>query len=657
MGDGRGLDQTSSSLLIRASVIVVIVGVPLVCVPYLLSDNFPTPKLALLLSAAAGGVALELRRRLLGVRSPIPRGFLFVVAAMAAPLFLSWLASPYKAWALWGEYQRYQGLLPMMGIAAFALVASVHLQGRVVLVAWGMSVTAALIALYAILQWRGLDPVQWPARVDYAFSTVGNSNFTSGYLAMSLCLTPALWSSARRRLSVVIIGIVIVLGLIATHSAAAFGAAVGGGAVALGLGPCRRWAVGRLAAAVVPLFLAFALSAVVPLSEIAPLVADKVGVQATERAHFWQAAAGMASQYPVIGRGPDAYAVEGISHRPYANAVLKGYQFASEPHSVPLSVLTSAGLIGLAGFVALVLWLTRRMIVIARSAEPDPLGAALGGAAIAYLLQSFVSIDDISVRVAFWGVLAALAAHATRRDRAVSITTTVPTPTPTPSLGRRVIAGALVIAVVSSAIWASVSLLIADNAALRGTQEYNAGDADRAFASFDRALGFRDHYVYRELYGERLGSLARIVGEDGKVYLDRMRDQFEYLEEVPDDVGLVKFATALYRWSPNDDSVLAEARDVYDRALEVDPKNPAIAIGASDVLLASDMPDEAVTLLERYEFVPTFYPAFWGAVALAYVEAGEFELAEPMIERALDNNSDDQRALEAQSQLRERARV
>lgn len=132
--------------------------------------------------------------KLLLHRSGIPR-LLVAGAAFLAVLTLSSAFAISRHIAIWGSVYRHEGLVAWLGYVLVALVAAhefrhTRLFQRRLMVAF--FVGAGVNAAYAMLQFRGHDPVWGYATYLRPFGLAANPVFLGGYLAMSLPLAVAI---------------------------------------------------------------------------------------------------------------------------------------------------------------------------------------------------------------------------------------------------------------------------------------------------------------------------------------------------------------------------------------------------------------------------------------------------------------------------------
>lgn len=628
---------------ISRAVILVLVGVtPLLITPGITLDDFVVPKLAALLAVVLSLVGLAAARALTSRR---PTNILPAVAPVlyvTVPLVVAWIAGPYKQWSVFGEYYRYQGLIPYLLVGALALIVADLFHGDVAPLAKALVAGASVVSLYALVQALGLDPVMWDlTATEPGSSTIGNSTFTGGFLAICLPVAVGVARTAggRRWAAMVVL---IAAGGAATMSEGAWAAAVAGVAVAIGVAMPRGSK--RLAASAVGVLIAAGTAVLLPVAAplVSPSLADTVGPSAASRAHFWQAAADMTLESPVLGRGPNAFAVEGVQTRPRQSALVDPYRFSTDPHSLFWAVATSAGLFGIVGLLGLLLWTVRRGVVLVRAPESNPIAYGLLGGAAAYWVQSLVSIDDLSIRIAFWSVVGALAAATVpRRGRAEPSASDATSAT---GIARNVAAAAIVIIAVAVAAWSSASFLAADVRARKAHRAFGSGDILGGTEEFSSALDFRHAYQYREDFGFYLADAAVEAGGEGGALWRQANAQLAYLDHFPDLLPIVRLARANLARRDVDSTALLEAEMLYRKALRLDPWNPLLGVEASDVLIAGGRAADALRLLGRYRPLPDDYPRYWGALALANSLERNYEVATVLARRALRIDAEDPRA-------------
>jgi tetratricopeptide (TPR) repeat protein len=152
-------------------------------------DQFELPKLTFLMVLAVPGIALALKKR---ESPPTPLTlalFLllgFQIFSSLPQVSLSWRTS------LLGDYENFAGLATLFTFLALFLVFRLNLEKlKIEKLFYFNSLTALLSSLYAIGQHFQFDFIQWNAESvnpSREFAALGNPNFLSAYLAMSLPL-------------------------------------------------------------------------------------------------------------------------------------------------------------------------------------------------------------------------------------------------------------------------------------------------------------------------------------------------------------------------------------------------------------------------------------------------------------------------------------
>jgi tetratricopeptide (TPR) repeat protein len=296
----------------------------------------------------------------------------------------------------------------------------------------------------------------------------------------------------------------------------------------------------------------------------------------------------MAADSPIIGHGPNAYAVESPQYRSELDASVMGFDTSNDPHSVPLAFLTSAGALGLLGFLILFGWTAWRWRTVSEEENPDLLAVAFAGGAAAYFVQSMVAVDELTVRFALWLCIGALgaagleAAEPLRAAKAKKVRKT--SARQVPQLRKVPLVGAAGALAALGAVW-GLNLLLND-ASFRHAKNLatagRAGDARDEFAS----VGGAGVYHYRHNGGFYLGRLALAFhGEErpdvAEEFLNEALDSFSYLENFPSVPGWRDRSALLLAYSRFDASYRDEAIESYAHTVMLDPHNAPLQAEAA----------------------------------------------------------------------------
>lgn len=603
---------------------------PLIAAPSLMLDQYNMPKFALLavgVSTATGLRFLELgigRRRFLTIGLATPA----MVATV--PLVLAWAASPYRGWALWGQFTRLQGLIPYLIVVAFGVLLVDAFADRprmIALAVAGSGAAAGGVAIYQML-FIGSE-IGAVSTSGYVTSTLGHSNFAGGFLAITLPVAVILWLDAGRWKWVAVAGVAVTAaGLLFTFSQGGWVAAIAGIAVGVGIyaSGTRPGAV-HAGVGAAALIAAASIGLVIVSASSEALVHRYPGVTSSQtRGFLWMQALELTAERPALGWGPNVFALEALSRRGIQESLFGASSFGDDPHSVPLAMAANAGLVGVAGYLFLLGWPVvrwRRARRHLQSSRLDvPLAAAFGGGLAAYAVQATVSLDEVALRTMFWACLAGFAAsvrphHEAAQQRDVAA----------PNLHFAIAAAACAFA---AAVWLGATLAPADHLSLSGARSITRGDVPQGARDAERAIALRDAFEYRRAYATALGRRALEEGRRGGPLIRAMRVQYGNLRERGDPLAAREEAGMLFDWSRFDPQLREEALRLYRAARAADGFNPVLATRTADVLLSLGRYEDAVATLrpfvplltEQYPQYKLFHQEFWGGLAAAEALVG-----------------------------------
>lgn len=630
----------------RALLLACITLVPLAYLPGIMFDRVNVPKMGLLMAAVGLLLGLLLWTIASGARRLV-NASLVVPALILLPLLVSWGFSSYRTWALWGRYPRFQGLLPYAIFGCLAIVVAHASRRNREAILWCLAISGAMVGFYLLIQVVGLDPlgaVVEGITIVASSSSIGNSNFAGGFLAIVLPISVHLWlTSPRWRIGAIACTVMVSEGLLLSFSEGAYVAALAGLVTLLGF---RRQSIrARLAATMIAASLAGALIAGVVVSGLASTPFPTL----TSRSHLWASALGVAANSPLVGAGPSAYAIEAIRYRSVEDAIahrnrLPGFtpipvdhQTSDDPHSVPLAMLANAGVLGLTGFILAAVWLFGRGFRLGRE---DGAGIAFLASIASYFVVSTVTVDEPTLRLAFWTAVGGLAAATQPRpepaDAASSIGET------RNSHWKKALLGSTAAIVAAGSVWMAVALLVADHRVMSGVRLFQAGAVGPAKEHLAGALSLRGDALYRRLFAEHLGLAALDRGIRGAPLLQEMEQINRYLTDVPDSGAILAWARILNYWGTFESSGDERALDRYKAVIRLDPNSPLPVIEASEALVDLQRESEAARLMEPLAGGKgKASPDFWGTLATLRLLEGDLRAAGDALSRAqeLDSNT------------------
>ncbi|MGH2702051.1 MAG: O-antigen ligase family protein [Actinomycetota bacterium] len=610
----------------RGLLLFVAGAIPLLYLPGITNDAYQVPKVSLLLIGTSLAAALRILEIALGASAAGLRRSLIPVAALGLPLCAAWAMSPYKSWELWGQYLRLQGLIPSLTVLLFgALLVDAFRGGAAARrIAWAMAISGGIVGVHVMVQMAGLDPSVGLITSGFASGTVGHSNLTGGFLAVTLPLCVVLWNDGGRggRFGL-LLTVAVGVGIIGTFSQGAWAAAVAGTCITAGMMLVRRSPRAPIVGWGAATLIGTLLAGVVVVS----LFSSKeglVGGSIATRGLHWSTAVDIFSEYPVLGRGPSSYAIESPLHRSSLESLWMGQVLADDPHSAPLAALVNAGAVGGIGYAIAGVWVVRRL----RHAQPGPMRAAFAGAVGAYLIQSLVGIDVISLRVAMWACIAGAVALSGEGKETGPEHSSPGRPRPQHWAAFPVALVLLAIcAVLAVAGW---RLFMADYHIKQGRNLIDAGRNDEAIGQFTEAISLSSIGDYKRIMGEELTQASPLDESQRKRLLGLTRTAFDQISDVPHLQWVVSRGHQMDEWSQYQPSLEDEAQSVFERAQELDPSSVLPGVRVADLQLRAGDFQAALKTLRPYagaiarspDFIPA-YPEVWGALALAQWGSGD----------------------------------
>lgn len=627
-------------------------------------DVFNTFKATVVVVGALALVVLSAVRVARTRRILLPRTRAwYALAVFALGLLMATAVSVAPALAVVGRSGRHTGLAMYLVYAVlFVAVLRLYHDRRPTGLVAVMLATAVPVTVYGGMQALGVDPFGWELVEGGppVFSTFGNANFLAAWLGIvvPLCLWAVLadaWAPwARAAAGALGLGALAV----AAASASLQGPAVavaGSAFVALvwlftteGAAHRLRWPLAGASGLAAVGLLVGVLAGAGPLGAVRETAARSL----ENRVGRWEVALAMAADRPLFGFGLDSFADWYHAYRPVELAVEVGLRRTSDaPHMVPLDMLASGGILLTAGYLAFVGYTAWALGagLRRRAGGERLLLSGLGGAWIAYQLQSLVSLDVPPLAVLHWLLAGAIVAYGLR-PRLHTWTLPGAPPLPTRRPGRRakarrpplplapanhaVHAGIAVLAVVG--LWVATMPLRADAAASRGQQAAATGqqaEAERAFARASR-IGF-----WEARYPALRAGMAAGLGDDEQaiaLYEEALDREPRGLSHA---INLGRAAMAA------GDHVKAEA--AYERALRLDPKTPEVLAEVGRYRLEAGAPGRARELLEKVVRLDGDNPEWWVALGEARSAEGDVDGARQAFERALALDPDAEGAAEA----------
>ena len=346
---------------------------------------------------------------------------LLLIGVFALGLLTATVATDVKYTAIFGEYHRNNGFLSYLAMVIFmaagSLVFSLKSAKRYFTF---FGVTGLLLSFYGILQGLGADPIGWKIDYNPFITTLGNPNFTSGFLGLSgiAILYLAINTKDRKYQTGYAVGLLANLYILWRSGSiqGVFGFAIGAAVLIL----VKLWLLNRRYGQIGLVIAGIAGTPVaLAVVNIGPLASKLYQGTLKNRADYWNAAIGMFRDHPIFGVGVDRF---GEYYRQYASQiqVVQG-QSTDNAHSVYLQLLATGGLTLFVPYILLVLFITFigfRSLLKYQGEEKFKVGAVFS-IWLATIAINVVTIDNLGVGVWFWitgGLLLAISSSSIKSE-------------------------------------------------------------------------------------------------------------------------------------------------------------------------------------------------------------------------------------------------
>ena len=375
--------------------------------------NLPKMFVLVLFAAVVLGLSLPVLLNVKKTSSGSQRITLVLIGIFALGLLISTLATDVKYTAIFGEYHRNNGALSYISMALLMVVATLVFDlkssGKYLKF---YAVTALVLTFYGFMQGAGKDPVGWVIDYNPFITTLGNPNFTSGFLGIAAIAIYLLAIEAKdRKVQIAwLIGLLADLYILRKSGSiqGLFGFLIGAAIITI----VKLWLVKkRYGQAALITTGVLGIPVVLAVLNIGPLASKLYQGTLRNRLDYWHAAFNMFKEQPIFGIGIDRF---GEYYREYAVQVqvVQG-QTTDNAHSIYMQLLATGGLALFIPYVVLIGYITYmglRALIKAEGAKKLRIsgifGIWFGSAAV-----NIVAIDNLGVAVWFWitgGVLITL---------------------------------------------------------------------------------------------------------------------------------------------------------------------------------------------------------------------------------------------------------
>jgi len=344
-----------------------------------------------------------------------------LICLLAIGLLISTVATDVKYTAFFGEYHRNNGFLSYLAMiilmVAGSLVFNLKSTSRYFIF---FGFTGLLLTCYGALQGLGADPVGWKIDYNPYITTLGNPNFTSGFLGLSSIAILYLILSVKNLKHQFGYGIGLLVSLYILWRSGSiqgvFGFLIGATVIIL----VKLWLINKRYGQFGSIATLLAAAPVgLAVLNVGPLASKLYQETLSNRFDYWNAAIGMFKDHSIFGVGIDRF---GEYYRQYAvqNQVVQG-QITDNAHSVYMQLLATGGVILFIPYVLVILYITYLGLksLIQFQGEDKLKVSALFGIWLGTIAVNFVTVDNLGVGVWFWitgGVIVAASFSHRRED-------------------------------------------------------------------------------------------------------------------------------------------------------------------------------------------------------------------------------------------------
>jgi O-antigen ligase len=359
-------------------------------------------------------------------------GLQWVLLAIVVWFGVTTLTSVEPRQSFLGRYGSYEGFLLLAALAVLTSGLAETFTFEMLPALFRVIVAAAVpVLLYGAIQVYGFDVhkgsnpdfVPWHNAFHNVFASFGNPNHLGGYLVTILPLGVVTAVLTRHRWVRVGVWFWVALSVVLLLQTAARGAWLGGlagGAIlVVGLLPrlrARARSTGLvLGGAVVVVIILIAGGSRFLGAKASALLHFGAGSSVSQRYGYWSAALRLAGHHPVVGTGPDTFAVTYARYQDAALAHTLGTSFfVNGVHNILLSWLANEGIPGFVLIVALFLFAlawgkrawtalkarAQKSVEAAETVDEDQAGrivvVALVAGLVAYFVQASFDVEQVA---------------------------------------------------------------------------------------------------------------------------------------------------------------------------------------------------------------------------------------------------------------------
>jgi len=390
---------------IRSILIWTLVTTTLIITPFFSYDAINIPKFASIVTFSFGLVVLMiLNKSALFIQSQKP--ILLTTLAFFIWSIISFLLASNKTEALYGVTGRQTGLLTyicfLIVFIAAMVISSNEINRRILTV---LLVCGLASAIYGLIQYLGMEGIDWINSYNVVIGFLGNPNFQSSFMGISATAAIALVNLKHKFKSILYMAYITVAIYVIylTQSRQGFLVLLAGFSVFFYFLFRSSRKLSRFIKFYVLLVAVGAIAILSDMLQKSPWAPFVYKPSVTYRGDFWRAGWNMTLENPIFGVGFDGFRDNyrinkdlDSALRPIPDAVV------DSAHNVFLDISTSGGFPLLLLYFSLIIFTFRSVFrIMKRTTENNITLFGIFPCWIAYLAQSIISMSNIAV--AIWG--------------------------------------------------------------------------------------------------------------------------------------------------------------------------------------------------------------------------------------------------------------
>ena len=295
-----------------------------------------------------------------------------------------------------GTTGRGLGVVTIISLLVIMLASAIYIRkDNLNELLFGIVISCSISSLYSLFQSFGVDFLQWESRTNGVIGTLGNPNFQSSFVALSLIPTFVLFSNLKIKYFVsVFLSFFLLLVIVRTQSTQGYVAAVF--AVFLFLIILFYYKNKYVSFALITSLIFFGTMAIFGMLNKGPLSQYLYKVSVQSRGDFWRSAFATANDHPFFGVGIDSF---GDYYLKYRDEIAISHPFAeytNNSHNFFLEYAATAGYPMLILQVSIIVLTIISFLRIQRfSSTFDMKISAIFVAWVVFQLQSFISPGNL----------------------------------------------------------------------------------------------------------------------------------------------------------------------------------------------------------------------------------------------------------------------